>query len=104
MVDKDGTADYSAVATVSLNVAEGTVKIYPTLVTGDNLYVETAGSMTQGKVEIVDMSGRILLTQKNVGSGRQQISLSKAQLSAGSYMVRVTDGNKLVAGKLVMVN
>lgn len=103
MVDKDGSAEYSAVVTVSLDVAENNVKIYPTMVEGNTLYVETAGSLAQGKVEIVDMNGRVMLTQKHVMSGRQQVSIGNSRLAAGSYLVRVTDGTKLVAGKLVMV-
>ncbi len=103
MVDKDGRSEYSGITTVSLNIKEGTVKIYPTLVESGTIYVETAGSLEQGKVEIVDMNGRIMLSQKQVTGLRQQISLGDRNLSAGSYLVRVMDGNRLVAGKLVMV-
>ena len=103
MVDKDGRAEYSSVVTVSLNVKEGSVKIYPTLVESGNLYIETAEMMEQGKVEIVDMNGKILIAQNNITGNRQQITLGNGRLIAGSYLVRVTNGNKLVAGKMVIV-
>jgi hypothetical protein len=103
MADKDGRAEYSSVVTVSLNVKEGSVKIYPTIIETGNLYVETAEKIEQGKVEIVDMNGRIMVSQQNISGGRNSVSLGKAQLAAGLYMVRVTDGNKLVVAKKVIV-
>ncbi len=103
MVDKDGSADYSSVVTISFNVQEGSVKIYPTIIESGNLYVETAEKLENGKVEILDMSGRILLSQNNIAGGRQQVSFGNARPAAGSYLVRVTNGNKLVVAKKVIV-
>lgn len=103
MVDKDGTAKYSSVVTVSLNIADAGVKIFPTIIENGSLYVETAGGWENGKVEVVDMNGRIMETQNLTIGGRQQVLLGKRHLAAGSYFVRVMDGNKLVSGKMVMV-
>lgn len=103
MVDKDGSAEYSSVATVSLNVKEGSIKIYPTVVEDGKLYVETTEKMEQGKVEIIDMQGRTLLSNKNINVGRNQVWLGSVHMSTGSYLVRVTDGNKLVVAKKFIV-
>lgn len=103
MVDKDGSADYSTVIPVSLNVQEGSVKVYPTIVDGGNLYVESGDKMEQGKVEILDMNGRMMMSQNNISGGRQQVSLGKAQLAAGPYLVRVTNNGQLVVAKKVIV-
>ena len=103
MVDKDGSAEYSSVVSVSLNVKEGSVKIYPTIIDNGSLYVESADKMEQGTVQIIDMHGRLMLQRHNISNGRNQVSLGNSQLSAGSYLVRVMDGNKLVVAKKVMV-
>jgi hypothetical protein len=103
MVDKDARAEYSSVVTVSLNIKEGSVKIYPTIIESGNLYVETADKMEKGVVEIIDMHGRKMLQQNNISGGRNQVLLGSARLAAGSYVVRVMNGNKLVVTKKVIV-
>jgi hypothetical protein len=103
MIDKDGSVEYSGVVTASLNVKEGSVKIYPTIIESGNLYVETAEKMEQGTVELIDMHGRIMSKQQNITGGRNQVSLGKVPLAAGSYFVRVMNGNKLVVAKKILV-
>lgn len=102
MLDKDGTIDYSPTVTVSLNMAAGTVKIYPTIVENGNLYIVT-DNLKQGKIEVYDMNGRLMLSKNNLNGGYQRVPLNNNHIAAGTYMVRVSEGNKQIAGKMVIL-
>ena len=102
MVDKDGSVDYSPTVTVSLNMPASSVKIYPTVVENGNLFIVTA-NLKQGKVELFDMNGRMMLSKNNLKGGYQQVSLNNNHIAAGTYIVRVSEGNKQIAGKMVIL-
>ena len=104
MTDKDGSTEYSAIVTASLNTVSTTAKIYPTLVENGTLYVEVAGNTQNGKVEIFDMNGRMLLSKHNITAGsRQQLILNSGRTAAGSYIVRVTGDQELIAQKMIII-
>lgn len=103
MVDKDGREEYSGVVTVSLNVKQGEVKIYPTVIENGSLYVETYDNMEKGSVQILDMHGRLMLQRPNITNGRNQVTLGNASLSAGSYLVSVLNGDQVVTVRKILV-
>jgi len=106
MVDKDGTFNYSNIISLVLNTARGT-RIYPTVVENGTLFIETAQSINGAKLELFDMSGR-KLQEKNWAnlSGRQQLTLSAnghTGMTAGGYVVRLSDGHSILARQIILV-
>ncbi len=106
MVDKDGTTTYSSVLELSAQSVHN-VKIYPTVVENGSAYIETPEPVNQARWELYDMSGR-KLSQKEWGllSGRQEVSLtgeSGSRLKTGTYIVRLTSNNAILARQILMV-
>jgi hypothetical protein len=106
MVDLDGYTSYSNVITLTLKQSPG-VKIFPTVVQDGNIFVESGQSLSQAKLELFDMSGRRLSEKDfSVLSGRQQVSLSangRAGITAGMYIVRLSDSHSVLAKQIVLV-
>ncbi len=102
MTDIDGTSTYSALVRVqSGNINE--IKIYPTLVENNNLYIESGKAISHSKVIIFDMNGRKLTEQTLENTqGRQAVTLNSA-VKAGSYIVSVTDDSSLLAKQIIIV-
>jgi Secretion system C-terminal sorting domain len=106
MVDKDGSTVYSTIAVVSMK-SETNVKIYPTVVENGSIFIETGKTYTQGKIELFDMNGRAVLnTNSNFSGTSQQVSLQPvngSRLTAGSYIVRISANNEVLAKKIIIV-
>jgi hypothetical protein len=106
MVDKDGSMDYSNIVTLSEKDGQG-ARIYPTVVENGNIYVETAQSTSRARLELFDMSGRKLSeTDLATLNGRQQVSLSAGghgSLTAGAYVVRLSDNGSVLARQIIIV-
>ncbi len=106
MVDRDGNTDYSTIVTLSQKDGQS-VRIYPTVVENGNLFVETSGAISQARFELFDMTGRMLRETDLSGlNGRQQISISSGghgSLTAGMYIVRLTNNNSILAKQIIMV-
>lgn len=102
MTDNDGAITYSTVIHLE-NSETGGIKIYPTLVENNNLYIESGKAVNHTKAIIFDMNGRKLAEQtlENI-QGRQLITLNAA-VKSGSYIVSVTDGNSLLAKQIIIV-
>lgn len=95
MVDFDGTYEYSPVVRISkTNRFENNLTIYPNP-TNDVLKVTI--DKTIQKLEIIDMSGRLLLEQ----SGDSNI-ISMQDLESGIYIIRVIDDWNQVSEKRVV--
>lgn len=106
MVDIDGSVNYSNVSTLSGNAAQN-VTIYPTVVENGNVYINVPQSVSRAKMELYDMNGR-MITQKDwaVLEGRQQVSLNngnRSGLTAGCYIVRLSDSQTLLAKQIIIV-
>ena len=102
MNDLDGTVTYSAV--IHLQNANTTgIKIYPTLVENNNVYVESGKTIAHSKAIVYDMNGRVMTEQtlQNV-QGRQSVNLNSS-IRSGSYLVSVTDGNSQLAKQIIIV-
>jgi hypothetical protein len=107
MVDKDGTVTYSKVILVSEQNNTLKISIYPTLVESGSVFIESTQPVNQVRWELFDMSGRKLSEQQwAVLSGRQQVSMagnSGSHMIAGSYIVRLTANNTVLARQILMV-
>ena len=102
MTDIDGTITYSTVIRLQ-NAATNGIKIYPTLVENNNLYIESGKAMSHAKAIIFDMNGKKLAEQTLENTqGRQSVALN-ASVRNGSYIVSVTDGSSLIAKQIIIV-
>lgn len=102
MVDIDGTVSYSNVVFLQ-GAGNGNIKIYPTLVANNNVYIETGKPVSHSKAMVFDMSGKKLSEQtlENTQS-RQSVALSNS-VKSGSYIVSVTDGNNILAKQIIII-
>lgn len=77
------------------NAAAQSFSMYPNPVTNGIFTVKMQGEL---QVEIIDLSGRVVLTAK----GRDEISLNVAELPAAVYGVKITSGEKITFGKIAV--
>ena len=99
MVDIDRTVTYSKTLTVHLNSSSssGALQVYPTVVTGSQVMVKAEAGHKNVDINVVDLSGRILVRQhlQQLNSNQPQpIDLSQLRLGKGVYIVKIvsTDG------------
>jgi len=102
MTDIDGAIAYSKVVSVQ-NAAAAGIKIYPTLVENNNVYIESGKAISHSKAIVFDMNGKKITEQtlENV-QGRQSLPLN-GLVKKGSYIVSVTDGSSLLAKQMIIV-
>jgi hypothetical protein len=103
MVDVDNKASYSSVLALPLR-SQKPVRIYPTVVENGNLFVESASTISQAKLELFDMNGR-KLQEKDWSSlqGRQQVSVNGGTLPAGAYIARLSDSQSTLVKQIILV-
>lgn len=104
MTDIDGSTKYSSVAPVNMK-SESMVKIYPAIIDNGTVYIESGKQVANSKIEIFDMNGRMMVNATiNLGLSRQSLSLqSNGKPAAGSYIVRVTGNNEVLAKQVIIV-
>lgn len=101
MVDRDGSTDYSTV--IVLSAKAGSVpKIYPTIVEGGSIYVETGTAREQVKLEVYDMNGKLVFG-KNLNGGKQQVSLQFNGKAQGAYVARISSGRENMLTQLIVM-
>lgn len=107
MTDLTGTVTYSGVLSFRTNatVNQG-INVFPNIITGNSLYMESAQAMNKAVVIISDANGRAV-TQKVIGKiNKGQISTietSSYKLPAGMYFLQVVDGNENISVKRFIV-
>ncbi|MFT3827841.1 MAG: T9SS type A sorting domain-containing protein [Chitinophagaceae bacterium] len=101
MVDKDGSINYSAVATLNSTTGTSSIKVYPTIVQNRTVNIES-GNINNGTIELFDLNGRLLQTENYSGSGRKQLQLKGAN-AAGAYLLRIRTGNEILAKQTLIV-
>ena len=105
MIDIDGTTAYSQILSVTLKkISES--KLYPTIVTGATVFVESKLKTEQAKFELYDMNGRLMLSKTmSLEYGKQQIALtgSGTVIVPGAYLARVSSGNEILIKQLLTV-
>lgn len=102
MVDMDGATSYSSIVAVKLESASGGVKIYPTVVESQAVFIEGIVKLGHVKAELFDMNGRRVL-EKDIASlnGREQVSLD--HLMPGAYIMRVMDASRNILEKQTLM-
>jgi len=102
MVDVDGQSNYSGIASLIRHSTTST-RIYPTMVENGSIFVETAKTIRQARLEVFDMTGR-RLQEKDWPAleGRQQLTLTG--LPAGAYLVRLSDVQSPIAKQMIIIH
>lgn len=105
MVDKDGAINYSRIISLSLHNTQS-IRIYPTVVENNSLFVESFQSVANARLELFNMSGS-KINEKDwaVLDGRQQVSVSGhgGSLPAGAYIARLSDGRSILAKQVIII-
>ncbi|MER2996173.1 T9SS type A sorting domain-containing protein [Pontibacter populi] len=107
-VDFDGTDDYSKTIAVRLQSLPGGGKfaVYPNPAHGNTVTVSVLGTgadVNGGVLQIVDMSGRVMLVhQVTAGSREIDVSLPELQLPKGMYVVNLLQGTDKQTQKLII--
>lgn len=94
----------SATAVNELGNAIATVALYPNPTSGDNtmLLVATETELSSASVSIIDLSGRVISTERlDVMNGMNQYQLNTANLANGIYFVQLNAGAAAVTQKLI---
>ncbi len=96
LVDKDGLFSYSNIVSVNFGAAFE-ISVYPNPFAGKLNIMVKGGSNTGNMVAVYDLSGKKLLQQTFNGAST---TLEVTNLSTGTYVVQVNNGNILQTFKL----
>ncbi|HTE27458.1 T9SS type A sorting domain-containing protein [Flavitalea sp.] len=103
MEDLDGSVTYSSIATVSINNIAAN-RIYPTVVNGKTIFLESTRSVEKANIDLYDMNGRkISSTNTKIVAGKQEINLAAGTSAKGSYLVRITDQQGPVLSQTIII-
>jgi hypothetical protein len=105
LVDKTGASSFTKIVEVNNNSMQG-IRIYPTLVESNNLFVETDKDIRNARMELFDLSGnKITETNWQVLNGRQNFSFgaSGGRLARGAYVVRLTSNGTNLLSQMIIV-
>lgn len=91
-VDIDGTATYHAIISVEILQNTG-IDVFPNPAQ-ERLNIFVQEIITDGQVQIFDMSGR-LLQQQSLQAGASSIELPIAELASGMYLLRIESANRI---------
>ncbi len=95
IVDNNGSKQYSKTTAVYYGNANNQAQVFPTIVS-DVAYVKYPAS--KGTVQIINNNG-VIVAQQVINSQLQAISTSS--LPAGSYIVKVIDGNNTTTVRII---
>ncbi|MET0635487.1 MAG: T9SS type A sorting domain-containing protein [Chitinophagaceae bacterium] len=107
MTDLTGAVTYSNIVSFRTTAAltQG-INVFPNIITGNSLYMETASALTKAMVIISDANGR-QVNQRVIGKlAKGQISTietSSSKLPTGMYFMQVIDGNESISVKRFIV-
>jgi len=104
VVGKDNYINQSPIVMIASNQIEG-IKIFPTLVQNNTVFVETDKTLIGARLEFFDLSGKKLSeTSWESLSGRQNCSMSKSsRLPSGTYLARLTANGQTIKNQLMIV-
>ena len=99
-VDNDGTASYSAVQTVTLPEAAGSIALVPNPAPANVVVDLTTAPTLEYTVQVSDLTGRLVSTQQVVGG--QQVVLKESQnLKPGVYLITINGNNVHITKRLI---
>lgn len=96
-VDRDGAYTYSAVVRLERNTVEGSLFVTPNP-TRDKAVLSVAGAVTQARIQLADITGRILLTAPVTAS---ETVIDLGAYVPGIYFIRYEDGQHIESVKVV---
>lgn len=104
VIGKDNYTNQSPIVQMSNNQIKG-IKIYPTLVQNNTVFVETDKTLRDARMEFFDLSGKKLSeTNWESLSGRQNCPVSRSnRLPAGTYLARLTAKGQTIKNQLMIV-
>ncbi|MBS1599128.1 MAG: T9SS type A sorting domain-containing protein [Bacteroidetes bacterium] len=104
IVSRNGFSNYSDVIQISNRQIEG-IKIYPTVISNTNMFVETDKPIRNAKLEFFDLSGKkVGETNWEVLDGRQSLqpmSNMKA-VATGTYVARLSSQGETIVSQLMI--
>jgi hypothetical protein len=102
MKDLDGTITYSGSVSVAVPKFT-TVKMYPTTITNQAVFLESDKNIERAKVEMFDMNGRNIMTRNMaVRYGKQTIALPATPVK-GFYSLRISSDTQVVINNILIV-
>lgn len=105
MVDADGEWEYSDVRKVEMTTSEviSIDEVYPNPASDDaNIKLQVNGTQNV-EIEVIDMTGSVVLTETMSVSGSRMVTLDVNELASGSYTVVLRVGEYSVTRKLTIV-
>jgi hypothetical protein len=101
MIDKDGSVEYSKLATVRIN-GGNSWKIYPTVLsTGRDITVETKANVaTKSEIQVVNYQGQVMQSVTTTGS---KATLSTGKLTSGLYIVNCYQNGQLQTSEKIVI-
>jgi hypothetical protein len=103
-VNVDGTYEYSSViVTANDHDALAALTVYPNPVTGDELNISLGVAGTY-HLTVSDLSGRTILNRDIQAGGGEpaSISMDRAQIPAGVYMLKISNGSDALFSKIIV--
>ncbi|HEY4155680.1 MAG TPA: hypothetical protein VGM24_09630 [Puia sp.] len=104
VIGKDNYSNISPVVQVNNNEIRG-IKIYPTLIQNNTVFVETDKTLRDARLEFFDLSGKkISETSWESLNGRQNCQVARSnRLPSGTYVARLTANGQPVKNQLMIV-
>jgi hypothetical protein len=108
MVDIDRSVTYSKTLTIHLNgVSNNTeLQVFPTVVTGTQVTVKSGSSHKNVDINLVDLSGRVLIRQHVAqlnSSQPQNIDLSRVRLGKGVYVLKIISADGMDQSRKIII-
>jgi hypothetical protein len=101
LIKKDGRSAFTSVVRLVNDQSEG-IKIFPTVVQNSSLFVESAKSLKNARLELFDLSGKKFSeTRWDELNGRQTFYISK--MKNGTYLAKLSANGKDVLNQLVIL-
>jgi hypothetical protein len=104
VIGKDNYVNLSPIVQINNNQIQG-IKIFPTVIQNNTVFVETDKTLRAARLEFFDLSGKkISETAWESLNGRQSCRVSGAyHLPAGTYVARLTANGQSVKNQLVVI-
>jgi hypothetical protein len=99
LVDLDGKYQYSNIVSVQSNCEEQSIQVYPTISNG-TVYVSLPEGYEKATVSVFNILSR-QLSLSSTENGQRLRSIKLNGQSAGTYFIRVTNGNHVESHKIV---
>nr|WP_039452010.1 T9SS type A sorting domain-containing protein [Pedobacter glucosidilyticus] len=97
--DTDGTRKELGLRSVKVALKAKEIQIYPNPTKG-SININLAGSSSYEKLELIDLTGKILLS-KSISKEESIISFDMSNLASGIYQIRLSGEGKLLSKQII---